>query len=300
MKGESAFSASRAAASAWWIVPLALLSLSAILSSRILLERSRVRAAGAEIVRAEGLLFEISRRPALAFGFRNFLADIAWLEAVQVAGARKMTRSDYDRLDLLVKIVGNLDPRFTVPYLLGGLILGSSPAHVGAALATLERGRAQHPGEWLFPFYVGYTKYFSLGDPTGGGRSIEAAARIPGSPRYLPLLASRMLTEGREPQTALAMLEVISGQETDPARKEILQKRIREVIVERDLQLLERAVEEYRALRGVFPRNLTDLVASGILPALPEEPHGGRYLMSSNGEVRSNRMTQRLKVFKKQ
>jgi hypothetical protein len=282
-----------------WIVSLLLLSLSAVLSSRILLERTRVRNAGAEPVRAEGLLLEISRRPALAFGFRNLLADIAWLEAVQVAGARRMSRGDYDKLDLLLKIVGNLDPRFTVPYLLGGLVLGNSPAHVDAALAALERGRAHHPGEWMFPFYIGYTKYFSLGDPAGGGRSIEDAARIPGSPRYLPLLASRMLTEGREPHTALALLEMISGQETDPARKEILQKRMREVMVERDIQRLERAVEEYRARQGAFPGKLSDLVASGILRAIPGEPHGGRYVITPNGEVRSDRMAQRLKVFRK-
>ena len=33
-----------------------------------------------------GLLAAISQRPEFAFGFRNVLADIAWLEAVQVAG----------------------------------------------------------------------------------------------------------------------------------------------------------------------------------------------------------------------
>jgi hypothetical protein len=299
MKGEGASSVSRATPSAWWIVPLVLLSLSALLSSRILLDRSGARSAGTGPAREGSLLLEISRRPALAFGFRNFLADVAWLDAVQVAGARRMSGRDYDRLDLLVKIVGNLDPRFAVPYLLGGLVLGNSPAHIGAALATLERGRAHHPEEWLFPFYIGYTKYFSLGDPTGGGRSIEDAARIPHSPRYLPLLASRMLTEGRDPHTALALLEVISGQETDPARMEILQKRIRDVIVERDLQILERAVEEYRSRRSVFPGKLSDLVASGILRALPEEPHGGRYVLTPKGEVRSDRIAHRLKVFRK-
>ena len=130
--------------------------------------------------------------------------------------------------------------------------------------------------------------------------SIREAAQLPGSPPYLSLLAARMLTEGRNPQTALALLEAISRQETDPARREVLQRRIREVIVERDLQSLERAVEAYRARHGDVPASLSDLVRDGIVDRIPEEPHGGRYLMSSNGEVRSDRMTQRLKVFKKQ
>lgn len=300
MKGEGASSVSRATPFAWWIVPLVLLSLSALLSSRILLDRSGARSAGTDPVREGRLLLEISRRPALAFGFRNFLGDLAWLKAVQVAGARKMTPVDYDRLYVLLKGVGNFDPRFDVPFLLGGIVLGDSPRHAHEALDILDCGAKSHPSDWRFPFYVGYTRYFSMGDPLEGGKALEVAARLPGSPPYLPLLASRMLTEGREPQTALALLEAMSGQESDAARKEVLQRRIREVIVERDLRLLERAVEEYRARRGVLPGKLSDLVASGILPAIPEEPHGGRYSLTPNGEVRSDRMAHRMKVFRNQ
>jgi hypothetical protein len=281
------------------MVPLLLLFLSALLSSRLLPDPSRAEIADVKPADEAGLLLEISRRPALAFGFRNFLGDLAWLKAVQVAGARKMTPGDYDRLYVLLKGVGNFDPRFDVPFLLGGIVLGDSPRHAPEALDILDRGAKSHPSDWRFPFYVGYTRYFSLGDPLEGGKALEVAARLPGSPPYLPLLASRMLTEGREPQTALALLEAMSGQESDAARKEILQRRIREVIVERDLQILERAVEEFRARHGALPSSLSSLVASGILHGIPREPNGGRYLLSPGGEVRSDRVAQRLKVFRK-
>jgi hypothetical protein len=281
------------------MVPLLLLFLSALLSSRLLPDPWSARTADAKPAGEAGLLLEISRRPALAFGFRNFLGDLAWLKAVQVAGARKMTPGDYDRLYVLLKGVGNFDPRFDVPYLLGGIILGDSPRHVPEALDILDRGTKSHPSDWRFPFYVGYTRYFSLGDPLEGGKALEEASRLPGSPPYLALLASRMLTEGREPKTALALLEAMAGQETDTARKEVLQRRIREVIVERDLQSLERAVEEYRARHGALPASLSSLAAAGILHGIPREPNGGRYLLSPGGEVRSDRMKQRLKVFRK-
>ncbi|MBI5419768.1 MAG: hypothetical protein HZA60_06755, partial [Deltaproteobacteria bacterium] len=83
-------------------------------------------------------------------------------------------------------------------------------------------------------------------------------------------------------------------------RREVLQRRIREVIVERDIQSLERAVEAYRARYGVLPAALSDLARAGFLRKVPPEPHGGRYLLSPDGEVRSDRVTQRLKVFRKQ
>jgi hypothetical protein len=147
---------------------------------------------------------------------------------------------------------------------------------------------------------MGFTHYFSLGDALPGGGAMAEAARLPGSPAYLPGLASRMLSEAREPEAALRLLAPIVRQESDPARRAVLERRIREVTVERDLQALERAVESYREKTGALPRELSDLVRAGILSSIPEEPNGGRYLMDpGGGMVRSDRVAQRLRVFGK-
>jgi len=243
------------------------------------------------------LLAAVSRQPSYSFGFRNFLADIVWLEAVQVAGNREMKPGDYDRLYELLNVTANFDPKFEMPYLLGGLVLGESPDHAKEALRVLERGKENHPADWRFPFYLGFTHYFSLGSPEAGGKAMAEAARLPESPAYLPGLASRMLSEAREPEAALSLLDAIVRQESDPARRSVLERRMREVAVERDLQVLERAVERYREKTGVFPRALPDLVREGILAAVPTEPNGGRYLLSERGKVRSDQVARRLKVF---
>jgi hypothetical protein len=107
-----------------------------------------------------------------------------------------------------------------------------------------------------------------------------------------------MLSEGREPGTALAFLAEMERQETNPARREVLKKRISEVIVERDIQSLERAADAFRIRFGEYPDNLSDLVQAGIIRRIPVEPHGGTYILSSGGEVRSDRVKQRLKVFR--
>lgn len=281
-----------------WLLFLVLLVCQALVSFEV----SRVRPVAAPEAAGkseqEGLLWQIARRPELSFGFRNFLADIAWLKAVQVAGSRRISPADYDRLEVLLKMVANLDPRFDVPYILGAMILGDSPTHVHAALEELKRGEAYHPNNWRFPFYIGYIEYFSLGDPVAGGNALREAARIPGSPPYLPLLASRMLTEGREPGTALALLRGILQQETDPARVRVLEARIRDVIVERDIEGLEKAVSTYRQRAGAFPDTLRDLVRAHLIRRIPKEPNGGRYVLSPDGTVRSTRVTTRLKVFR--
>jgi len=148
-----------------WGVPFLFLLASAFLSSRIDLSRERA-AAERETIRSPGsqsLLHGISLHPAFTFGFQNLFADISWLEAVQVAGNRKLTPNDYNRLALMIQAVIHFDPRFKVPYLLGGLLLGDSRSHVQEALRILEQGKANHPDDWRFPFYLGYLYYFSLG-----------------------------------------------------------------------------------------------------------------------------------------
>lgn len=270
---------------------------SATLSARIL-ERRAAAGTIPDEAASGGLLAEISRRPAFALGFRNFLADLAWLEAVQVSANRTMARNDYERLYSLLTVVANYDPKFDVPYIVGGLILGQSPAHVREALSLLERGRTHHPGDWRFPFYIGYTSYFSLGNPLDGGRAMADASRLPGSPEYLPRLASRMLSEGRDPATAISLLTAMLEGETDEARRAILMQRLREVIVERDIQALERAVVEYRRRTGALPAALAELVRAGLTAEIPREPNGGHYVLLPGGAVGSDRTTRRLKVFK--
>lgn len=269
--------------------------LSAFLSSRILDAQPQ----GTPAVPPPGLLVEMSRRPASGLGFRNLLADVVWLEAVQVAGNRRIPRSGYDRLFVLLNAVADFDPRFDVPYILGGLVLGESPVHTGEAIRILERGRQAFPGDWRFRFYIGYTRYFSSGDPVAGGLSMAEAARLPGSPPYLAPLATRMLSEGRDPGTALAFLDEMMRQETDATRRAILARRLGEVAVERDIQALERAVGAFRSRAGRSPGSLQDLVTAGLVPGIPVEPHGGRYLLLPDGTVRSDRVPGRLRVFRK-
>lgn len=283
-----------------WFLPFLLIAVSGFLGHRIDRQASVLAGKTLESPASPTLLGLVSRSPGFAFGFRNLLGDMVWLEAVQVSGNRKMTSDDYARLSELLSTVVRFDPRFVVPYLLGGIVLGDSLDHAGDALVLLGRGERQFPSDWLLPFYVGYVQYFSLGNPEEGGMALLRAARIPGSPEYLPLLASRMLSEGNRPATALAFLEGMTERETDPRRKAILEERIRQVTVERDLQSMERAIADYTARVGAPPARLADLVRAGVLARIPVEPYGGRYLLTPDGGVRSDRAPQeRLKVLRK-
>ena len=285
-----------------WLGILLLATLSGVLSSRVLDERAlldRQRSALTQVSGTGSLLAGISRRPEFTLGFRNAMADIVWLQAVQTAGNPQMTREEYSRLYNLLDIAVNFDPLFDVPYLLGGLTLSDSPDHGMEALRILDRGSAQFPNDWHYPFYKGYTLYFTIGDPVAAGEEMAQASRLPDSPAYLSGLASRMLSEGGEPETAIRLLASIIEKETDEPRRLALERRMKEVVVERDLQMLERAVKTYSETTGTEPLLLHDLVRAGILSKIPAEPNGGNYLLERGGNVRSDRVARRLRVFQK-
>ena len=271
-----------------WAAALALL-VSIGFSWRLLPLRS-LPGSGREVQERMGLLSAVSRRPEFAFGFRNVLADIVWLQAVQVAGNRKMTPTEYDRLYVLLNVEADFDPKFEMPYLLGGLVLGESPQHarkalrVSNAVRALIRPTGASPSTW-----GSRTTSPSVTRMAGGGAMAEAA-RLPGSPAYLPGLASRMLSEAREPEAALRLLEPIVRQESDPARRAVLERRIREVTVERDLQTLERTVEWYREKTGSVPADLSALVREGILTANPAGAQRRKLRLDRLGKVRSDRV----------
>ena len=283
---------------AWWGLPLLCFLLSVVVSARI---QAHTAGRGESRGAREGgsLLVEISRRPEFSFGFRNFLADVAWLQAVQVAGSRTLSHEDYDRLASLLDAVTRYDRRFLIPYLVGGILLGDSPDHAGDALRILSRGRENYPEDWRLPFYMGYNWYYVIGDSRKGALAMQEAALLPGCPAFIGPLAARMYGEGNDPETALEMLEKLIQVEADPYRKSAFEHRRVEVLVERDLRLLEGAVMAYRTTRGGFPSDLQDLVRAGLLTAIPRDPSGGVYRYLPDGTVRSDLVPNRLKVFRR-
>jgi hypothetical protein len=107
-----------------------------------------------------------------------------------------------------------------------------------------------------------------------------------------------MAAEAGSPDTALAFLEARLLETQDPQTRESLANRMKEVIIERDIRLLESAVDAYRTQHRAIPATLTDLVAAGVLSILPQEPFGGVYWLNpKTGSVSSSIHPDRLRTF---
>jgi hypothetical protein len=80
--------------------------------------------------------------------------------------------------------------------------------------------------------------------------------------------------------------------------REFLANRMKEVIIERDIRILEGAVKVYQAQHQALPATFTDLVEAGALSNLLREPFGGEYRLDlQTGSVSSSTHPKRLRTF---
>lgn len=238
-------------------------------------------------------------KPAL-LGYHHLGADILWLRMLQVLGKKRNTADDYEWIYHAIDVITTLDPQYAYPYYVGGVVLTNLANRVDLSNRLLEKGHRENPGEWNLPFLLGYNHYFVLGDAAKGAEYIGRAARTSGAPAFLPGLATRMYAEAGNPDVALEFLEALWKENPDLVVREKLEIRAKEVLIERDLRTLERAVEHYQETHHRFPGTLTDLVSSGLLARIPEEPFGGAYLLDpTTGRVTSSTHPNRLKVFRR-
>lgn len=236
-------------------------------------------------------------KPAL-LGYHHLGADILWLRLIQVIGKKRNSADEYEWMYHAFDVITTLDPQYAYAYYAGGVILGDLANRPDLSNRLLGKGVTANPEVWNIPFLLGYNHYFLLGDPAKGAEYIMEAARRPDGPAYLPGLATRMAAEAGSPDTALAFLEARLGETEDPQTRESLANRMKEVIIERDLRLIEDAVEVYRTQHRALPSTLADLVVTGALSSPPEEPFGGDYRLDpKTGTVSSSTHSKRLRTF---
>lgn len=235
----------------------------------------------------------------MLLGYQHVGADLLWLQLLQVLGKKGATADEYEWIYHALDVITTLDPQYAYAYYVGGVVLTNMADRTDLSNRLLEKGFDANPTIWNIPFLLGYNYYFILGDAAKGAEYMGAAAKLQGGPAYLPGLASRMYAEANNPDVALQLLRALWLQTSDPEMREVLEKRAKEIIIERDIRSLEAARDAYLKKRGYFPNALSDLVMSGTIQTLPEEPFGGTYTLDPfTGAISSSSHPKRLKVYR--
>jgi tetratricopeptide (TPR) repeat protein len=223
----------------------------------------------------------------LSLGHPTLAANLEWLRVVQYVGDERGDARGWSRLRPLLDLITSLDPKHAYAYQVGANAL-TSAGLVADADAVLERGARNVPDRYILPFHRAVNAFLYEGDFALAGRWFEAAARTPGAPPHLREYVLAMYVKGDTAEAAISFLHHLEEQAGDPDSRRGIQRQIQRATVERDAIRLERAMERFRRRVGVRPVALEQLVAEGLVAAIPPDPFGGVYYIDADGRVRSS------------
>lgn len=236
-----------------------------------------------------------------ALAYDELFADYLWIKTIVYFGDHFETDKSYKWLYHLLDIISTLDPYFEYVYEFGGVALAYWTNDISHSINILKKGLVivpkTHERYWTIPFFLGFDYMYYKKDFAAAARYLEEATKYPGHPRYLPLLVARLYSNARDPEIAIKFLqEIYRSTKNEEAKKNLL-KRIKEIIVERDILIIEDARDQYHKKTGSSPSNLEELVSSGFLKEIPREPFGGKYFIKEDHSIHSSIVKKRMELY---
>ncbi len=223
----------------------------------------------------------------VSVGYHAPLADVVWLRFIQYYGEHRMTDARFELMYHILDILTTLDPRFLYSYTLGALMLTHDARRPDQAEALLKKGMYSNPDEWRIPFTYGFVNYIFLKEYRVAQTYFRVASAKPGAPdmarRWCAFITYLKLGDLK---TSLALWMDLYNSTENPEEREIAAIYIKKIKMQIDINFLDRKIGEYADEMGHQPTVITDLVTSGLVDEIPEEPHGESYYIR-DGKARS-------------
>ena len=204
----------------------------------------------------------------MSLGYSNLVADFYWVKALQYFSDPLQSLNRYKNLADFLDIVVGVDPDYKYTYKFAGLAIPYDTGrfhYVNTRRSTgfLERGAQRFPDNWQLHFFLGYNYLNFHDEPVRAAEQFAEAARIPGSPKYLKAFAARAFAAGGEVDRAIEFSSTAAQNATDPEIKQMMESRLVELRIEKELRRIEDAAKAFRETHAHWP-TLDELVAGGF------------------------------------
>jgi hypothetical protein len=168
-----------------------------------------------------------------ATGYQNMIANGLWLGLLQYYGDRLTIDMAQKTVNVpqMFDLITDLDPKFYFAYWLGTWAIGDAGDGRGA-VKLLEKGERLNPGDYQYPYLMGFAKFLFLTDFAGAAKDFERAAVLPGAPRFAQTMAARMLQKTGQDDLALRLWQNMYNQATDKATKQIAKRNVERIEAE--------------------------------------------------------------------
>lgn len=219
----------------------------------------------------------------MALGDRNLAANIAAIRAL-VADPGKMRPPQFGILSKVQEDVSWLNPAHEDNYYIAFAILGQY-GELDTAQTILARATRARFFDYQPAFFYAFNQWYYKHDVVGASAWMrEAAEKLPDPDKRLIMqnMAARWLDKAQDLGLAIRVVEAMARESKRKDFRAYLEQR---VVRLRMLQGLREAAATFRERFGRVPLKLDELLTSGILPALPQDPFGFGFEFDKRGEI---------------
>ena len=207
--------------------------------------------------------------------FKGIIADYLLLKASVFLGGRYFTtKDDWKAVSTLFSQSLALDPYF---FLTCFYIQASLPweAKMPEKAIELLKISSQHRSwDWQPDFYIGFDYFYFLKDNLNGSKYLMEASKKPGASPLLGMLGARLSQKGGQTKAGITFLKTMyENEENEDTKKQIKQR----MDALEGVFILEKAIEKFTLEFDRSPKKLDELIATGILTAMPENPYNDTY-----------------------
>lgn len=221
------------------------------------------------------------------FGYRAVAADAIYLWAIQYYSTPTID-DRFDHLDHIFAIINELDPRYQDPYEVGALIAVQEARNPAAAFSILDRGAANNPDQWVYPFNAGHVALMTLKDYPLAEKYFEQCMKIPGAPEFVERLRANAIFKKGDLRTSWETWLEIYKKAPDERTKKIASNHLYNVKATIDAAAIEDAASKYHERFGRPPADLETLLRTGLLREVPKDMDGEDYLYDpATGKVKT-------------
>ncbi len=159
---------------------------------------------------------------------------------------------------------------------------------VRIAFAILDRGAANNPDQWVYPFNAGHIALMTLKDYPLAEKYFERCMKIPGAPEFVERLRANAMFKKGDLKTSWETWLDISKKAPDERTRKIASNHLYNIRATIDEAALEEAAAKYRERFGRLPAALEILVRTGILREVPKDLDGKDYVYDpATGKVKT-------------
>lgn len=225
----------------------------------------------------------------MSLGWQNVLADILWFRTISYFGQHYRSDRTYPWLARMCDLITDLDPHADHVYRFAGVILPWEANQADAGIRLLEKGVGQFPRSAMLHYHLGFNYYFFRNDYARALAHLRRAMALPGTHRPIARLVAVLAAHRYGPDPAIEFLSALAKDVDSPAIRGAIEEHIREARLAADLARIDAAAQAYRERIGRAPPSVDDLVAAGLLDAVPSDPFRGHYEIDpATGTARSS------------